>query len=1121
MNQRCFRVIFNRPRGQAIVVGELARTPGHVSNASSVPARSRWRCCTLPFVLILTLGWTPVANATIVADANAPTAQQPSVVTSPNGASPLVNIQTPNAAGISHNTYNRFDVEQAGAILNNSRHAVHTQLAGTIAGNPHLTTGPARVILNEVNSSNPSLLHGFIEVAGQRAHVVVANPSGIYVKGGGFINTTAVTLTTGKPQFQNGHLDSYRVTGGLIKIEGEGLDTRTADYTQIFAQAVQLNAAVHAKKLLVTTGNNLVKVDNSQATPIASNTAAPEFALDVAKLGGMYADHIFIVGTENGVGMRNSGTLQATSGDLKIDNQGWLTNHGTLQSYGDLQVKLNGHDHTQSFCDPQVRIAGSERTVRTTIAADATAPKTQQPSVSMAVNKVPLVDIQTPDASGVSYNIYSRFDVERQGAVLNNSPDTVETRLAGTIAGNANLTNGRARLILNEVNSSDPSYLRGSLEVAGQGAQVIIANPSGIYVEGAGFINTSGAMLMTGKPQFREGHLDSYCVTGGIVHISGKGLDTRGTDHTQISAQAVQLNTKSHAEKLTITTGNNLIKTTNGHNTPIASSNQPSAFNLSVLRQGGIYAKQILIVGTKAGAEIRNDGILQTNTGDLTIANHGCLTNRGVLQSGRDLEVKVLGRNHTLRITLSELRAVSKITLDSQGTVDISGSKITAKEKVFIKAGSELTVSRSDCCQGLLVIPLLDHNNINIKRLQTDSTSLAAPRELNNFGLLQAGHQLTLQANAIRNHAEGVINATHTRVLTDKGKSGWLNNRGLIDGQTTEVHAHSLNNLGSGVIYGDQLLLGAHTLTNHREQVNASTKAIIAARQQLTIGAQHILNQKGALIMSAGPMAVGERLDEQQQLVGQTLELNNSSATIDVQGDAHFNITTLNNSDIHFKTHEVQVSYTPGKRRVEPSPHIDRPNDYTAYDYNTTITETRIAQQDPAKLLIGGNLRLEGHCLNNDKSQVIMGGSMTGPLKTINNINESGTRIIEDSGTAQWTYTRWRGGFRQYTQRYWDNAVPYHDRSQEPIQITVALEQHKTRPLGSGIKITDRPEIILVQPTVISVAALNPREQDSFLNTNNTEAAPTPNDLSTARPIVLEQPSLPPDLEADLATMSH
>ncbi|WP_253306654.1 two-partner secretion domain-containing protein [unidentified bacterial endosymbiont] len=1115
MNQRCFRVIFNRPRGQAIVVGELARTPGHVSSAGSVPRQSRWRCCTLPLVLIVTLGWMPGADATIVADANAPSAQQPNVVTAPNGASPLVNIQTPNAAGISHNTYSRFDVEPAGAILNNSRQAVHTQLAGTIAGNPHLTTGPAQIILNEVNSSNPSLLRGFIEVAGQRAHVVVANPSGIYVKGGGFINTSGVTLTTGTPQLQNGHLDSYRVIGGLIKIDGEGLDARSADYTQIFAQAVQLNAAVHAKKLMVTTGNNLVKVDNEKATPIASNTEAPEFALDVAKLGGMYAHHIFIVGTENGVGMRNSGTLQATSGNLKIDNQGWLTNHGNLQSYGDLQIKLNGNDHTQSFCDPQVRMAGSKRTVRTTIAADATAPKTQQPSVSMAVNKVPLVDIQTPNAAGVSYNIYSRFDVERQGAVLNNSRDTVETRLAGTIAANANLTNGPARLILNEINSSDPSYLRGALEVAGQGAQVIIANPSGIYVEGAGFINTSGAMLMTGKPQFREGHLDSYCVTGGIVHISGKGLDTRGTDHTQISAQAVQLNTKSHAEKLTITTGNNLIKTNNGHNTPIASSNQPSAFNLSVLRQGGIYAKQIFIVGTQVGTEIRNDGILQTKNGDLNITNQGCLTSRGVLQSGRDLKVKVIGRNHTFRITSSELRAASELELDTEGKLDIRDSKIIGHAK------GEVTLSRSDCCPGLLVIPLLDHNNINIKRLQTDSTSLAAPRGLNNFGLLQAGHQLTLQANAIRNHAEGVINATHTRVLTDKGESGWLNNRGLIDGQTTEVRAHSLNNLGSGVIYGDQLLLGAHTLTNHRGQVNANNKAIIAARQQLTIGAQHILNQEGALIMSAGPMAVGERLDEQQQLVGQTLELNNSSATIDVQGDAHFNITTLNNSDIHFKTHEVQVSHTQGHRRVERSPHIDRPNDYTAYDYNTTITETRIAQQDPAKLLIGGNLRLEGHCLNNDKSQVIMGGSMTGPLKTINNLNESGTRIIEDSGTAQWTYTRWRGGFRQYTQRYWDNAVPYHARSQEPIQITVALEQRNTRPLGSGVKITDRPEIVLVQPTVISVAALNPREQDSSLNTNNTEAVPTPNDLSTARPIVLEQPSLPADLEADLATMSH
>ena len=92
--------------------------------------------------------------------------QRPTVLTAPNGV-PLVNIQTPSAAGVSRNTYRQFDVQQQGAILNNSRTQVQTQLGGWVGGNPWLARGCARVILNEVNSSDPSQLRGYVEVAGR------------------------------------------------------------------------------------------------------------------------------------------------------------------------------------------------------------------------------------------------------------------------------------------------------------------------------------------------------------------------------------------------------------------------------------------------------------------------------------------------------------------------------------------------------------------------------------------------------------------------------------------------------------------------------------------------------------------------------------------------------------------------------------------------------------------------------------------------------------------------------------------------------------------------------------------------------------------------------------------
>lgn len=154
------------------------------------------------FALWLALGWVGVVQplsaqqspnaGRIIADPNAPADQRPTVVGSANGT-PQVNISTPSAAGVSRNQYQQFDVGAQGAILNNSRVDTQTQIGGGVQANPWLATGTARVILNEINGSNPSQLNGYIEVAGARAQVIIANPAGIQVDGAGFLNASRVT----------------------------------------------------------------------------------------------------------------------------------------------------------------------------------------------------------------------------------------------------------------------------------------------------------------------------------------------------------------------------------------------------------------------------------------------------------------------------------------------------------------------------------------------------------------------------------------------------------------------------------------------------------------------------------------------------------------------------------------------------------------------------------------------------------------------------------------------------------------------------------------------------------------------------------------------------------------
>lgn len=481
----------------------------------------------------------------------------------------------------------------------------------------------------------------------------------------------------------------------------------------------------------------------------------------------------------------------------------------------------------------------------------------------------------------------------------------------------------------------------------------------------------------------------------------------------------------------------------------------------------------------------------------------GALENQGSLQSQRlIIRAHTINNQATGRINASQTQLVA--SEEDNGQIDNHG--LIEGETIEGRAHT-INPGRLSGNQ----IDLHSHRFNNHETLHANGKlNLTVRGELNNHGSLNSLQQLTIRANFIRNHRNGVINATHTRVLASEGNEGKINNRGLIDGQTTEVRAHTLNNISTGRLYGDQVMIGATTLDNYQES-SGGTAAVIAARNNLSIGAQQINNREHALLFSGNTMAIGGQLSPQQQLLGQAVKLNNASATIDVQGDAHFNIQTSNNHDLHFSTRKVQVSHTQGHRRVERSPRADRPNDYTAYDYSTTVTETQIAHRDPAKLLIGGNLMLNGHCFNNNKSQVTMGGTMTGSLKNIHPIDEEGERKIEERGTAQWTYTRWRGGFRQRTQRYWDNAVPYYKPITQPIQLTVALEQRNTRPRGTGLPIAVRPEMALAQLEVITVGALNPREVDSPLTTQESDTT------ASVAPMVVEPLSPPLDRQVHWA----
>ncbi|MDC9754633.1 filamentous hemagglutinin N-terminal domain-containing protein, partial [Proteus mirabilis] len=351
MNKHCYRLIFSRTHGELRVVSELAKSCSTDSGQTrGVNGNRLWVTLRRTSLLLwLALWGTSAMASSIIADNNAPQNQRPEVINTQNGL-PQVNIAAPNGSGISHNQYKQFDVDNRGAILNNSAVMTSTQTAGMIQGNPNLdpNKAPARVILNEVNSNNPSQIKGFLEVAGGKAQVIVANPSGIICNGCGTINAGRMTLTTGKPQFnQDGSLAGYQVERGVIRVEGGGLNADSrhdTQYVDLLARAVEINSGVWAKeKIAIVAGKNKVDTQN-KATPIKSQTAQPEFAIDMGQMGGMYSGYIHMVGTEKGVGVRNQGGHIQADKTLTVKSNGQLvwqsakTQEAVTQANGDITL---------------------------------------------------------------------------------------------------------------------------------------------------------------------------------------------------------------------------------------------------------------------------------------------------------------------------------------------------------------------------------------------------------------------------------------------------------------------------------------------------------------------------------------------------------------------------------------------------------------------------------------------------------------------------------------------------------------------------------------------------------------------------------------------------------------
>lgn len=817
MNKNLHKVIFNKKRNSVVVVAEntlregksIGDSSGHGSGVASRGGHG-FACSLLSFSLIIAslsvaVLVPPVFAAGIEVDKTAPAAHQPVILQTGNGL-PQVNIQTPSAGGVSVNEYRRFDVDNRGAVLNNSRRNVPTQLAGWIQGNPLLAGGEARIIVNQVNSSNPSLLNGYIEIAGRRAEVVMANPAGIQVNGAGFINASGVTLTTGMPVIQGANLEGFRVRRGNITVTGSGLDTSTADYTRILSQASQIQAGIWAKDLEVVAGN----YDSSAGgayQPVSNSSTTPTIAIDTGSLGGMYAGKISLVSTDRGVGINNAGQMFATAGGIRISADGKLENTGSIAA-----AKTHANTADQSTAAVNIQAHSLENTGTVSAQQDLTVQAEQitNQGVLAASGQMLLNHADTIRNQQNGQIQAARLDIDTRR--LNNQGQISQTGLQSLSIDTQALSNTADAHIGTARPDGNPSGNQnnggnGSAPLPGQAAGTgeLVQQPN---------TATSLPLLADGRIHAAE-RLDN---SGQIEANGATNLHTRRSLQNQGVLSLNQLSATGQ-----------LLDNQNGEIRAVQADVSSRAFDN---RAGKVETVEQLEV---SGETVRNQHGQLLSAQDIRIQTKQ-MDQSGTVAAGRDLSLA----------TQRDLLLTETVKSGRDATLTVQG-KLTNTADLAVGNQLQLNAAKVD--------------NTAAGTIQAGQlVDLAATQTLSNRGLINSNGLTKIQAGqTLDNIGTGRIFGNHVAISADT-----LTNREETVGQNTQaavvaarerldIGVRSLNNREQAVLYSaNQLSIGAQLTANNLAQGKAeqvdNRSATIEAAGEGRIAAQVVRNTNAHLV---------------------------------------------------------------------------------------------------------------------------------------------------------------------------------------------------------------------------------------------------------------------------------
>ena len=1047
----CLRSIFNGARRLS--------TPTYIKEYLGVFTQAKKRLAAL---LLIGLLAPCFSYCEIIPDNSAPVNHRASVSQTPNAPATQIDIASPNDKGISINEYSKLNTPKEGTVFNNSQGGAISKTAGYIPPNPRLNRGEAKLIINQVNSPLPSNLQGNIEIAGRKADLIIANPSGINVNGATIINSSSTTLSTATPTYENGHLKSLNISkDGSINIGANSLNDN-GDYLNVISNSLKLEGKIYANEINVVATDGKVSLKNTNSGLRQDNLKIEQeggshpkgVSIDSSALGGMYAGKINIISTKDGAGINNKGAILADS-SLKIDANGDLINEGKLGSNGQTQIgsKTVSNQKGSKISASNLGIKASLAENRGNIQANTLKIKVDRlDNIKGSISSSSALKIEAKSLSNKDRAVIGAAKSERLNELgLNESKGSFKT---GVIPPSKNE--------LSIISADHISNIGGA----------ILSNESYLDIKES-LLNDNSLIVLRAL----DSEIPNFYNLSGSTFIVQEGLSLRGNNLRNESSKIISLRgallgyDSIDNSKGSILSGGNLIINKGALNNEegLISSKGDLALNLNSLSAlGKLNSDGSLYLGLKEDLSY-NGGIYAS--GDIYLNLQGNFIASQRLISNKDLIINAKSiKNESIIAALGNLALKTKEQILNLGSLIARGELITNSESLINKKA---------------LVYAQDGISLNAKNILNQDASN-----------ILSGGDIVINTSFLNNEAlSNIISQRNLNIFNERGGEG---------------KADEIINASSLIYAKNTLNIGAKKLNNR--SVNELVKRV----QSTGYNIDFTCNGDGwgcsgvAIPLKVNAAEIKERILKQNPNISPD-ELNAKIMEELSEQDMNLYVLSLyKNTRLPGEDTRLYDAITLslkdnlfGIRRSKP--HKKERLRQISYSINKEyITEDSLSKFMGSNIISAEDSNLNIDELNNDKSVIYAYNDLSLNVKSLNNRSLS----LNHSMISQAEY-RWRGKKRKMHGGYSDQKNIYY--SQPAIASIIGAKKDIKGYAGDisnlnshgQINSGNAPTLIKeafskIDYSLIGKGLLNP----NALNLNKNDLAPSLNNEADMQDII-------------------